>query len=144
MAKLLDLQNFLVGRIYKHMSRLFSIGPWLMELFNPPPRESMTLLQKGGRVMLVTVTLVTLCIFSSLVLALGFFVVQRSHEVLVGIPQLMNVLTILFVSIGMNILCVKVLFTIRRLDRRLIPERADFQEIEVPLPPRVGTTSAKA
>jgi hypothetical protein len=95
--------------------------------------------------MLVTVTLVTLCIFSSLVLALGFFVIQRSHEVLVGIPQLMNVLTILFVSIGMNILCVKVLFTIRRLDRRLIPERADFQEIEVPLPPRAGAAGqAKA
>jgi ABC-type anion transport system duplicated permease subunit len=118
------------------MRRLFSIAPWLMELFNPPPRDSLSILQKIGRVLLVTVTLITLCIISSLVLALGFFVLQRSHEVLIGIPQLMNVVTILVVSIGVNILCVMTLFQIKRVDRRLIPKSPDFIGLEIPLPPR--------
>jgi hypothetical protein len=96
-----------------------------MELFNPPPRRSLTLPQKLGRVLLVTITLVTICIISSLVLALAVFVLQRSHEVLIGIPQLINVLTILAVSIGVNIVCVRMLFEIRRLDRRLIPDGSD-------------------
>ena len=47
--------------------------------------------------------------------------VQRGHEVLAGIPQLMRVLTILVVSIAVNIGCVMVLFQIKRLDRKLIP-----------------------
>jgi ABC-type anion transport system duplicated permease subunit len=106
-----------------------------MELFNPPPRRSLTLLQKVGRVLLVTVTLVTLCIISSLVLALAVFVLQRSHEVLIGVPQLINVLTILAVSIGVNIVCVRMLFEIRRLDRRLIPEGSDVLEVPLTPPP---------
>jgi hypothetical protein len=116
------------------MRRLFSIGPWLVELINPPPRNTLTLVQKGARVLLVTITLVTLCIIAALVVSLAFFVGQRSRDVLRGVPQLMNVLMILSASIIINTACVVALFQIKRIDRKLIP-KLDV-EIEIPLPPR--------
>jgi ABC-type anion transport system duplicated permease subunit len=116
------------------MRRLFSIGPWLVELINPPPRNTLSLVQKGARVLLVTITLVTLCIIAALVVSLAFFVWQRSRDVLRGIPQLMNVLMILSASIIINVACVYALFQIKRIDRKLIPKTDG--EIEVPLPPR--------
>jgi hypothetical protein len=120
----------------KIMKRFFSIGPWLMELINPPPRDTLSLLQKMGRMLLVTITLITLCVIGALFLSLGFFVWQRSRDVLMGIPQLMNVLTILSASVIVNAACVLALFQIKRIDRKLIP-KPDV-EIEVPVPPRGG------
>jgi ABC-type anion transport system duplicated permease subunit len=119
------------------MRHLFSIGPWLADLVNPPPRDSLTLSQKAGRVLLVTVTLVTLCVIAALLMSLGFFAWQRSREVLLGIPQLVNVLKILAASIVVNVVCVTMLFQIKKVDRKLVP-RPDV-EIEVPLPPREDT-----
>jgi hypothetical protein len=116
------------------MRRLYSIGPWLMELINPPPRDTLSVVQKGGRVLLVTITLITLCIIGALVVSLVFFTWQRSRDVLRGIPQLMNVLMILSASIIINAACIVTLFQIKRIDRKLIP-KSDV-EIEVPLPPR--------
>jgi hypothetical protein len=118
------------------MRHLFSIGPWLVDLVNPPPRASLTLSQKAGRVLLVTVTLVTLCVIAALLLSLGFFAWQRSREVLMGIPQMVNVLKILTASIVVNVVCVTMLFQIKKVDRKLVP-RPDV-EIEIPLPPREG------
>jgi hypothetical protein len=116
------------------MRPVFSIGPWLMDLFNPPPRDSLSLVQKSGRALLVVVTLVTLCIISALVLSLFFFIFQRSREVLVGIPQLEYVLTILFVSIAVNVVCVMILFQIKKLDRKLIPDPGSGMAGEISLP----------
>ena len=116
------------------MKRLFSIGPWLAELINPPPRDTLSLLQKAGRVLLVTVTLMTLCVIGALCVSLGFFVWQRSRDALRGIPQLMNVLVILSASVIVNAACVVTLLQIKRIDRKLIP-KPDVG-IEVPLPPR--------
>ena len=116
------------------MKRFFAIGPWLMELINPPPRDTLNLMQKAGRILLVTITLMTLSVIGALIVSLGFFVWQRSRDVLLGIPQLMNVLMILSVSVIVNAACVLTLFQIKRLDRKLIP-KPDV-EIEVPLPPK--------
>jgi hypothetical protein len=118
------------------MKRFFSIGPWLMELINPPPRGMLSLLQKAGRVFLVTITLITLCVIGALAVSLGFFAWQRSRDVLMGIPQLVNVLKILTASIVVNAVCVTMLFKIKKLDRKLIP-RPEV-EVEIPLPPRDG------
>lgn len=119
------------------MRRLFSIGPWLMDLVNPPPRDSLSLLQKAGRMLLVTVTLVTLCVIAALLLSLVFFAWQRSREVLLGIPQLVNVLKILAASVVVNVVCVTMLFQIKRLDRRLVPKAE--AEVGISLPPRGET-----
>jgi hypothetical protein len=104
------------------MKRIFSIGPWLVELINPPPRDSLSLLQKGWRVLLVTVTLVTLCIIVSLAASLGFFAWQRSREFLEGVPQVRNGITILLASVLVNAGCIFTLLHIKKLDRKLIPK----------------------
>jgi ABC-type anion transport system duplicated permease subunit len=118
------------------MKFVFSIGPWLMELFNPPPRDSLTIVQKIGRVFLVLATLVTICIISALLISLGLLVLQRSREALLGVPQLLNILVILAVSAVVNIVCIRTLFEIRRLDRLLIPHQEKTVEVEIPLPAR--------
>jgi uncharacterized protein involved in cysteine biosynthesis len=104
------------------MKRFISIGPWLLELINPPPRNSLSVLQKMGRVLLVTVTLITLCVISALLVSLVFFAWQRSRDVLMGIPQFVNVLKILGASVVVNAVCIMMLFKIKRLDRKLIPK----------------------
>jgi hypothetical protein len=103
------------------VKHLFSIGPWLMELFNPPLRESLSLRQKIGRVLLVTVTLVTLSIIMALVLALVLYAYQFGGNVLMAEPQLTRGLEILAVSVAVNVVCVLVLLQVKRLDQRLVP-----------------------
>jgi uncharacterized membrane protein YidH (DUF202 family) len=103
------------------MKRIFSIGPWLMDLFNPPLRESLSLGQKIWRVMLVTVTLMTLCIISALLVSLGFFAWQRSREFLEGAPQIRNGLTILLASVLVNVACIFALLQVKKLDQKFIP-----------------------
>jgi len=130
------LKKSSAGRCWTLLKFLFSIGPWIIDLFNPPPRDSLSIVQKIGRVILVTLTLMTICIISALAISLVFLAIQRGGEVLMGVPQLVNILTILAVSIVVNIVCVKTLFAIRRLDRMLIPGQGKTPEIEAPLPPR--------
>jgi hypothetical protein len=104
------------------MKRIFSIGPWLVDLINPPPRDTLSLAQKGWRVLLVTVTLITLCVIVALLLSLGFFAWQRSREFLEGVPQVRNAITILVASILVNVACIFTLLQIKKLDRKLIPQ----------------------
>ena len=100
-----------------------SIGPWLMELINPPLRESLSLAQKGWRVFLVTVTLVTLCIIAALFVSLGFFAWQRSREFFEGAPQVQNDIVILLTSVLVNVACIFTLLQVKKLDRKVIPLR---------------------
>lgn len=116
------------------MKHLFAIGPWLMELINPPPRDSLSLWQKGFRAILVTVTIVTLCVILALVVSLGFFAWQRSSEFLEGAPQVRNCLLILVASALVNAACIYTLLQIKRLDEKLVPRPPTG--IEVALPPR--------
>ena len=100
-----------------------------MELFNPPLRESLTLRQKIGRVLLITITLVTICIIVALVLALVLYGYEGGTQALSQVPHLANGLEILFSSIAVNLICVLLLLQIKRLDQRLIhppaPDRHD-------------------
>ena len=91
-----------------------------MDLINPPPRESLSLLQKTGRTVLVTVTIVTLCVILALVGALGLFAWQRSREFFEGAPEVRSALSILAVSLVTNAACIFALLQIKKLDRKLM------------------------
>ena len=116
------------------MKHLFAIGPWLMELINPPPRASLSLLQKGWRMLLVTITILTLCIILALVTSLSCFAWQRSREFLEGAPEVRNGIIILASSLLVNAGCIYTLMQIKRLDRKFIPRPPE--KIEIALPPR--------
>jgi hypothetical protein len=103
------------------MKRVASLGRWLLALFNAPPRASMTLLQKVGRVFLVTLSLFTFSVFSGLVIALGLFLVQRIESGQVGDYPMARMLAILLDSLLVNVICVFILLQIKRLDETLIP-----------------------
>ena len=97
-----------------------SIFAWLLELFDPPPRESMTRLQKIGRTFLLTGTLVVVCILSAMLGAAGIFIFQKEHDMANSARELLRDLGIIFVSMIINTFCVMVLLQIRKADRKLI------------------------
>ncbi len=123
------------------MKHVFAIGPWLVELINPPPRESLSLLQKSARVVLVTITIVTLCVIAALALSLACFAWQRSRDFLAGVPQLRNAVIILATSLVVNVACVCTLLQLKRLDRKLVPPPP--LEVELPLPARKGAANLR-
>ena len=98
----------------------FSILAWLLDLFNAPPRDAMTHRQKVGRILLVTGTLVVLCILIAMAFAVGIFVVERINRALGTIPDLWSTATIILVGIAVNALCVFLLFQVKKLDRNLM------------------------
>jgi ABC-type anion transport system duplicated permease subunit len=100
---------------------IFSIGPWLMELFNPPLRDSLSIGQKMGRVILVTATLVTLSIIVALALALVCFAYEYGSNTLARVPHLARAVEILTCSIAVNFVSVMVLLQVKRVDQRLVP-----------------------
>jgi hypothetical protein len=103
------------------MKRVASLGRWLLALFNAPPRASMTLLQKVGRIFLVTLSLFTFSVFSGLVLALALFLFERIASGKIGDYPMAKVLAILLDSVLVNVVCVFILLQIKRLDETLIP-----------------------
>jgi hypothetical protein len=103
------------------MKLLFSLGHWFVALFNPPPRDSLSFAQKTGRVVLVTVVLVTCSLISALAVAVSLFLIQRVEAGRVGSIPLIKVLAILLDSVLVNVVCVFVLLQIKRLDESLIP-----------------------
>jgi uncharacterized membrane protein YidH (DUF202 family) len=109
-----------------------------MDLINPPPRDSLTFTQKVGRTVLVTVTIVTLCVILALVGALGMFAWQRSREFFEGAPDVRNALSILAASLIVNAACISALLQIKKLDRKLMASH----DTGFSLPPRgpVGPT----
>lgn len=109
----------------REMKHLLAIGPWLIELINPPPRETLSIAQKVWRVGLVTITIVTLCIITALAGALGCFAWQRSREFFEGVPEVREDLAILLTSVLVNVACIFTLLQIKKLDRRLIPPPRD-------------------
>jgi hypothetical protein len=97
-----------------------SIPAWLLELFNPPLRDSLTIRQKIGRVLFMTMTLVTLSIIVALVLTLLLFGYESGGKLLDNTPHLASALKILGISVVVNAVCIKVLFQLKRLDERLM------------------------
>ena len=105
------------------LNRSIALLAWLMNLFAPPPLASMSVAQKMGRTFLVTMTLVVICILTTMMGALGIFVIQRGRAMLGSIPELLRGLEIVFAGICVNAICVAVLLHIKRADRKLIPEQ---------------------
>ncbi len=101
--------------------RFFELVAWLVELFAPPPLASMTRLQKVGRVLLVTVTLVVCSILAAMLGAVAIFLFERGRRMVNSFPEMEDGLGIILVAIGVNAACVFVLLQIRRADGKLMP-----------------------
>jgi hypothetical protein len=98
----------------------FSILAWLLDLFNAPPRDAMSHRQKAGRILFVSGTLVVVCIFAAMAVAVGIFMVERINLVFDRIPEFWNAVTIVFVGVAVNVLCLFLLFLVKKLDRNLM------------------------
>ena len=79
-------------------------------------------MQKINRSFLVTTALVVNCILLAMLVALGVYVLERGERMLSDIPDLMNALGIIFVGICVNVICVIVLFQVKKADRKLMEQ----------------------
>jgi uncharacterized membrane protein YidH (DUF202 family) len=95
---------------------LFTLVVWLVHLFDPPPLASLSVTQKIGRALFVSLSLMTICISTALVGAAGLYGFQRGDEIVSTFPNLLNGLAIVSTGIVVNVLCVMVLLEIRKLD----------------------------
>jgi hypothetical protein len=93
---------------------------WIVNLFNPPPLDSIKLPQKAARVLLLTATLVVGSILVAMLGALGLYLMERGRE-LGSAPEFMNGVVILLVGILVNGSCVVVLVQMKRIDNHLMP-----------------------
>jgi uncharacterized membrane protein YidH (DUF202 family) len=99
---------------------LISLVVWIMELFNPPPLESLTLPQRTGRVVVMTLALVIGSVLFAMLGAVGLYVMERGRE-LRDTPEFNHGLLILLVGIVVNVACVFVLLQIKKADTKLLP-----------------------
>jgi hypothetical protein len=106
--------------IKRFLSPLISLAGWLMELFNPPPLESMNVVQRTGRVLLFTGALVVASILFAMVGALGLYIMERGRE-LRDTPQFYHGTVIVLVGVAVNVACVFVLLQIKKADTKLMP-----------------------
>ncbi len=91
-----------------------------MELFNPPPLGSMTVVQKSGRILLFTGALVIASILFAMAGAVGLYIMERGRE-LRDTPEFYHGLMIVLVGIVVNAGCVFVLLQLKKTDIRLVP-----------------------
>lgn len=107
-------------RIKQFFSPLFSLAEWLMNLFNPPPLQSMNLVQKTGRVLLLTCSLVIASVLFAMIGAVGLFLMEKGRE-LRDAPEFYNGLWIVLLGAAVNLGCVFVLLQIKKADTKLVP-----------------------
>ena len=117
---LLDETLLKFPAIKPFLEPLISLAGWLMELFNPPPLNSMTLYQKTGRILLFVASLVVGSVLFAMVGALGLYIMERGRE-LRDTPQFYHGLLIVMVGIAVNVGCVFVLLQIKKADTKLLP-----------------------
>ncbi len=91
-----------------------------MHLFNPPPLASMSVMQKTGRVLVLSGTLVVASILAAMLGALTLFLVERGRE-LGERPNFYSGLGILLAGLAVNFGCVFVLLQIKKADTHLVP-----------------------
>ena len=96
----------------------------MINLFNAPPRESLSLAQRTGRIFLVSLTLIVASVLFAMLGAVGLYLMERGRE-MGDAPEFLNGLGIVLVGVGVNIACVFVLLQIKKADRRLIPPKDD-------------------
>ena len=99
---------------------LTSLVAWLMELFNPPPLNSMTMVQKTGRILFFTAVLVIASILFAMAGAVGLYIMERGRE-LGDSPQFYHGLLIVLAGVAVNVGCVFVLMQIKKADTKLVP-----------------------
>ncbi len=97
-----------------------SIIHWLLNLFDPPPLKSMTLVQKAGRALLLSGTLVVGSVLVAMLGALGLYLVERGRE-LGDTPEFYKGIVIILTGIVVNTFCVLILVQLKRVDHKLIP-----------------------
>ena len=66
--------------IKRFFSPLISLFSWFIELFNPPPRESMSMTQKTGRILLFSGSLIIASIVFAMIGAVGIYLMERGRE----------------------------------------------------------------
>ena len=103
------------------MKPFFPLGHWLLELFNPPPRDLLTFPQKISRVFIVTFTLLTACVVAALGTGVMLFLYERLQSGHVGSLVLLKVVAVLLDSLMVNAACLFVLLQVKRIDETLIP-----------------------
>ncbi len=106
--------------IKRVVSPIISLFGWVVDMFNPPPLESMTLTQRAGRVFLLTLSMVTASIIFAMAGAVGLYIMERGRE-LRDTPQFYHGLVIVLVGIAVNVGCVFVLFQVKKFDTKLLP-----------------------
>jgi len=99
---------------------IFSILTWLLNLFDPPPLNSMTFVQKAGRVFLLSGTLVVGSILVAMIGALGLYLMEKGRE-LGNRPEFFQGVAIIVTGIVVNTICVLVLIQLKNADHKLIP-----------------------
>ena len=99
---------------------LTSLIGWIVEMFNPPPLESLTFTQRAGRVFLFTLTMVVGSILFAMAGAVGLYIMERGRE-LRDTPQFYHGLLIMLVGAAVNVGCVFVLLQIKKADTKLVP-----------------------
>ena len=110
------------------LNRLINFFGWFATLFNPPPRETMSQVQKIIRSFFVTLVLVVTCTLVSMALALGIFVIEKGHRLLLTVPMLVNGVIIILVSGCVNTVCVLILLRVQKMDQKLIPPKEEPPE----------------
>jgi drug/metabolite transporter (DMT)-like permease len=98
----------------------FSIFGWLLDLFNAPPRASMTRRQKVGRILFVSGALLVLCILSAMLFAVSIFIQEKLGRALDQISDVWTTASIIIVGVVVNALCVFILFQVKKFDRLLM------------------------
>jgi hypothetical protein len=93
-----------------------------MNLFNPPPLESMSIAQKTGRVFFLSISLVIACIVFAMLGAIGLYVMEQGRE-LGNTPQFYNGCVIILLGVAVNAACVFVLLQIKKADTKLVPPK---------------------
>ena len=82
----------------------------------------MTVVQKTGRVLILTATLVIGSVVFAMLAAVGLFLIEKGRE-LRDVPKIFNGLAIIAVGILVNATCVFILVQMKRADGKLIPPK---------------------
>jgi uncharacterized membrane protein YidH (DUF202 family) len=80
----------------------------------------MNFVQKAGRVLLLSSTLVVASILAAMLGALGLFLVERGRE-LGERPHFLSGLGIVLIGLAVNFACVFALLQIKKADLHLVP-----------------------